>query len=101
VGILGVVALLGFLLTALAAGVAQVRAEEAVRAAARELARGERAEAAAATVRHVAGASAQPAFSADGSAVTVRVQIPVPGPLAAAAGMVAEASASLPLEAGR
>lgn len=100
VGILAVVGLLGFLLTALAAGITQVRAEEAVRAAAREIARGETSEAAARTVRAVAGDGAAPTFSADRNGVRVAVRIAVPGPLAAASGIIAEASATLPLEAG-
>jgi hypothetical protein len=98
VGILAVVALLGFLLTALAAGITQVRAEEAVRVAAREIARGETAEAAARTVRAVAGAGAAPTFSADRTSVRVVVRVAVPGPVAAASGIIAEASATLPLE---
>jgi hypothetical protein len=100
-GLLAVVPLLGFLLTALAAGVMQVRAEEAVRAAAREIARGESWEAAAATARRAAGDGAEPSFSTDGSIVTVTVRIPVPGPVAAAAGIAAEASSKLPVEGGR
>ncbi|WP_138414556.1 TadE family type IV pilus minor pilin [Sinomonas gamaensis] len=100
-GILAVVPLLGFLVTALTAGIMQVRAEEAVRAAAREVARGEMWEAASVTVRSVAGDGAEPSFSTDGSVVTVTVRIAVPGPIASAAGMTAQASAKLPLEESR
>jgi hypothetical protein len=100
-GILAVVPLLGFLVTAFAAGIMQVRAEEAVRAAAREVARGEMWEAASVTVRSVAGDGAEASFSTDGSVVTVTVRIAVPGPIASAAGMTAQASAKLPLEESR
>ncbi|MGN6406593.1 TadE family type IV pilus minor pilin [Sinomonas sp.] len=100
-GILAVVPLLGFLVTGLAAGIMQVRAEEAVRAAAREVARGETWEAASARARSVAGEAAEPSFSTDGSIVTVTVHIPIPGPIASAAAMTAQASAKLPLEETR
>ncbi|MEA5453796.1 TadE family type IV pilus minor pilin [Sinomonas sp. JGH33] len=101
VGIPAVIVLLGVLLTVVAAGVTQLRAEEAVRAAARELARGEPPDVVAATARRVAGDDAAPDVAAEGGSVVVRIRLPVPGPLAMAAGIVAEARAALPLEAGR
>ncbi|MDQ4503789.1 TadE family type IV pilus minor pilin [Sinomonas sp. ASV322] len=101
VGIPAVIVLLGVLLTVVAAGITQLRAEEAVRAAARELARGEAPDVVVATARRVAGEGVAPEVAAVGGEVTVRVRLPVPGPFAAAAGIVAEASAALPLEVGR
>ncbi|WP_422934171.1 TadE family type IV pilus minor pilin [Sinomonas sp. P47F7] len=97
VGIPAVILLLGALLTAVAAGVAQVRAEEAVRAAARELARGEPAAVVAATVQRMAGDGAAHEVTPGPGTVTVTVRIAVPGPLAAA-GLAASASAALPVE---
>ena len=98
VAIPAVVLLFGVILTAVAAGVAQVRAEEAARAAARELARGEPPNVVAATVQRMAGAGARPEVKADGETVSVTIRVAVSGPFAAAVGLVAEASAALPAE---
>ena len=98
VGIPAVLLLLGAILTAAAAGIAQVRAEEAVRAAAREVARGESPAVVALTVQRMAGDGAKPVISSGPESVTVTVRLPVPGPLAAA-GLAATASAVLPVEA--
>ena len=98
VAIPAVIVLLGVLLSAVAAGVSQLRAEEAARAAARSLARGGGADGAGQEVSRIAGPEAAHTVEAAGAIVTVRVTLPVPGPLAAAAGLRASAAASLPAE---
>ncbi|WP_336854808.1 TadE family type IV pilus minor pilin [Sinomonas albida] len=98
VGIPAVLLLLGAILTAAAAGIAQVRAEEAVRAAAREVARGESPAVVALTVQRMAGDGAKHVISSAPESVKVTVRLPVTGPLAAA-GLAATASAVLPVEA--
>ena len=93
-----VILLLGVLLSAAAAGISQLRAEEAARAAARSIARGGGADGASQEVSRVAGPEAAHSVEAGGGIVTVRVTLPVPGPVAAAAGLTAGAAASLTLE---
>lgn len=98
VAVPAVILLLGFLLSALSAAVCQVRVEEAARAAARTLARGAGPDAVAREVTRIAGAGAEHSTAASGGAVTVQVSAAVPGPVAAAAGLRAQAEASLSIE---
>lgn len=98
VAIPAVIVLLGVLLSAAAAGVSQLRAEEAARAAARSLARGAGSDGASQEVARVGGPGASHSVEAAGGVVTVRVTLPVPGPVAAAVGLEASAAASLTLE---
>lgn len=74
-----VVLLLGLLLAGSAAGVTQLRLEEAARAGARALARGEDAGAVDGIVRRLAGDSAASAVASDGGWLTVTVSGRVPG----------------------
>ncbi len=96
-----VILLLGLLLAAASAGVAQIRVEEAARSAARTLARGEDADAVAQEVHRIAGGEAEHSVEPGTATVTVRVSSAVPGPLAAAAGLRAAASATLAVEGPR
>jgi hypothetical protein len=74
-----VVLLLALLLAGSAAGVTQLRLEEAARAGARALARGEDAGAVSAIVRRLAGDSAGSAVAFDGDWLSVTVSGRVPG----------------------
>lgn len=74
-----VVLLLALLLAGSAAGVTQLRLEEAARAGARALARGEDAGAVSAIVRRLAGDSAVSAVAFDGDWLSVTVSGRVPG----------------------
>ena len=74
-----VVLLLALLLAGSAAGVTQLRLEEAARAGARALARGEDATAVDVIVRRLAGASAVSAVASDGGWFSVTVSGRVPG----------------------
>ena len=74
-----VLLLLALLLAGSAAGVTQLRLEEAARAGARALARGEDAAAVDAIVRRLAGASAVSAVASDGGWFSVTVSGRVPG----------------------
>ena len=74
-----VLLLLALLLAGSAAGVTQLRLEEAARAGARALARGEDAAAVDAIVRRLAGASAASAVASDGGWLSVTVSGKVPG----------------------
>lgn len=76
-----VVLLLTMLLAGVAAGVTQLRLEEAARAGARALARGESAAAVEGIVRTLAGASATTAVAADGEWLSVTVADRASGPL--------------------
>ncbi|WP_372498054.1 TadE family type IV pilus minor pilin [Sinomonas terrae] len=98
-GILVVVALLGVLLTALSAGIMQLQVEEAVRGAAREIARGESPETASAVAKRIAGDATVITIEVDRSTAKVSARQPIPGPLAVAGGIVAQATASVRLEA--
>ncbi len=77
----GVMLLLALLLAGAAAGVTQLRLEEAARAGARALARGENPAAVGGIVRTLAGASATAAVAADGEWLSVTVADRVGGPL--------------------
>ena len=74
-----VLILLALLLAGSAAGVTQLRLEEAARAGARALARGEDAAAVDVIVRRLAGASAASAVASDGGWLSVTVSGKVPG----------------------
>ena len=74
-----VLLLLALLLTGSAAGITQLRLEEAARAGARALARGEDAAAVEMIVRRLAGASAASAVTSGGGWLSVTVSGKVPG----------------------
>jgi len=74
-----VLLVLGLLLTGAAAGLTQLRLEEAARAGARALARGEDQASVSAVVRQVAGDSASAAVASDGGWLSVTVTGPVRG----------------------
>lgn len=74
-----VLLLLALLLAGSAAGVTQLRLEEAARAGARALARGEDAAGVEVIVRRLAGASAASAVASDGEWLSVTVSARVPG----------------------
>jgi TadE-like protein len=74
-----VVLLLALLLAGAAAGVTQLRLEEAARAGARALARGEDAAAVDGIVRRLAGESAGAVVASDGEWLSVVVSARVPG----------------------
>lgn len=78
-----VLLLLAFLLAGAAAGVTQIRLEEAARAGARALARGEDPAAVEGIVRTLAGTSATASVAADGEWLSVTVADKVGGPLGA------------------
>ncbi|MGP4031890.1 TadE family type IV pilus minor pilin [Pseudarthrobacter sp. 1C304] len=74
-----VVLLLALLLAGSAAGVTQLRLEEAARAGARAMARGEDPAAVGVIVRRLAGSAAVPALASDGEWFSVTVSGKVPG----------------------
>lgn len=76
-----VLLLLALLLAGSAAGITQLRLEEAARAGARALARGEDAGAVDGIVRQLAGASASSSIMADGEWLSVTVSGRVSGPV--------------------
>jgi Flp pilus assembly protein TadG len=78
-----VLLLLALLLAGSAAGITQLRLEEAARAGARALARGEDAGAVDAIVRRLAGTSASSSVVADGEWLSVTVSSRVSGPVGA------------------
>lgn len=78
-----VLLLLALLLAGAAGGVTQLRLEEAARAGARALARGEDPAAVEAIVKKLAGASATASVAADGEWLSVTVADRVGGPLGA------------------
>lgn len=80
VGLPAVAVLLAAVLTGVAAGVTQIRVEEAARASAREVMRGEGA-AAGAAARRIAGSDARISITADGDWWQVRVSSAVDAPL--------------------
>lgn len=92
-GLPAVVLLLAALLTGVAAGMTQLRVEEAARAAAREVMRGGTSDAAAAAQR-IAGADARVTVSADGQWMRVEVQSAVAAPLLDRLPLILTASAS-------
>lgn len=93
VGLPAVALLLAAVLTGVAAGATQLRVEEAARAAAREIMRGDSA-AAESAARRIAGAEAQVTLSADGSWLRVQVDSAVAAPLLDRLPLVLSASAS-------
>lgn len=94
-----VLLLLAMLLAGAAAGVTQLRLEEAARAGARALARGESATAVEGIVRTLAGASATAAVTADGEWLSVTVADQVGGPLGSTVPWTLTAVASTQREA--
>jgi hypothetical protein len=76
-----VVLLLALLLAGSAAGITQLRLEEAARAGARALARGEDRTAVSGIVRQLAGSSATLAVTADGEWISLTVSGRVSGPV--------------------
>lgn len=93
VGLPAVALLLAAVLTGVAAGVTQLRIEEAARAAAREIMRGDSGAAESAALR-IAGAEAQVTLSPDGSWIRVQVDSAVAAPLLDRLPLVLTASAS-------
>ena len=89
-----VLLLLALLLGGAAAGVTQLRLEEAARAGARALARGEETGTVEGIVRTLAGASATAAVAADGEWLSVTVSDRTGGPLGAAIPWTLSARAS-------
>ncbi|UVJ38839.1 TadE family type IV pilus minor pilin [Arthrobacter sp. CJ23] len=89
-----VLLLLAFLLAGSAAGVMQFRLEEAARAGARALARGESTGIIDDVVRRLAGQGATAVVAADGEWVTVTASARVPGPLGSVIPWTLSASAS-------
>lgn len=89
-----VLLLLAMLLAGVAAGVTQLRLEEAARAGARALARGENAAAVEGIVRTLAGASATTAVAADGEWLSVTVADKAGGPLGSTVPWTLSAKAS-------
>jgi hypothetical protein len=89
-----VLMLLALLLGGAAAGVTQLRLEEAARAGARALARGEEAGTVSGIVRTLAGASATAAIAADGDWLSITVSDRTGGPLGAAIPWTLSARAS-------
>lgn len=77
-----VVLMLGLLLAGSAAGLTQLRFEEAARAGARALARGEDAAAVGGIVRQLAGDSATAAVASDAGWLSVTVSGTIPGAVA-------------------
>ncbi|MDR6639976.1 TadE family type IV pilus minor pilin [Paenarthrobacter nitroguajacolicus] len=95
-----VVLLLAFLLAGGAAGITQVRLEEAVRAGARASARGESAGSVEAIVKRLAGETAVPGLSEDGGWRTVTASSPVGGALGYLIPWTMTATASARSESG-
>lgn len=98
VAVPAVILLLGILLGAVSAAVCQIRVEEAARAGARAVAKGEDPAKVAREVERVAGPGAEHSIDASVGVVTVQVSAAVPGPVAAVAGLRARAAASLSVE---
>ena len=95
------VLILAVLLGAASAGMTQLRLEEAARAGARELARGEAAGSVEATVRRLAGPGAELDVAGEGGWTSVTVSSGVDGPLADVFGIRLSATASGWSEHGR
>lgn len=89
-----VLLLLALLLAGSAAGITQLRLEEAARACARALARGDGNSAVDGIVRRLAGDAAVAVFSEDGEWIKVTVSSPVAGPLGSLIPWTLSASAS-------
>ncbi|KUM35393.1 pilus assembly protein TadE [Arthrobacter sp. EpRS71] len=95
-----VVLLLAFLLAGGAAGITQLRLEDAVRAGARASARGEDAGSVDGIVKRLAGESVASSLTDDGEWVTVTASSPVGGALGPLIPWTLKASASARAEAG-
>lgn len=88
-----IVVLLVVVLTAVTVGASQLRLEEAARAGAREIMRGEGTVVATTTVQRLAGRDAELAVTGDGTWATVHVSTTVDGPLLGWSGWRLEADA--------
>ncbi|HEY0117882.1 MAG TPA: TadE family type IV pilus minor pilin [Cellulomonas sp.] len=97
IGMVTVVALLGLVLTLVAAGVAQIRCTDAARAGARAASLGGDDQAVAAVVTRSAGPAAEVTVSRDGTWVDVTVRVPVLGGRLLD-DLVARSTAGLPAE---
>ncbi|MFW0773163.1 TadE family type IV pilus minor pilin [Paenarthrobacter nitroguajacolicus] len=95
-----VVLLLAFLLAGGAAGITQLRLEEAVRAGARASARGETTGSVEGIVKRLAGESATSSMTDDGEWLTVTASSPVGGALGPLIPWTLKASASARAESG-
>jgi len=95
-----VVLLLAFLLAGGAAGITQLRLEEAVRAGARASARGETAVSVQGTVQRLAGEGASFSLTDDGGWLTVTASSPVGGALGSLIPWQLTAAASARAESG-
>ncbi|MGX9899939.1 TadE family type IV pilus minor pilin [Arthrobacter sp. SA17] len=95
-----VLLLLAMLLAGSAAGLTQLRLEEAARAGARALARGEDSGAVEGIVRHVAGSSVSAAISADGEWLSVIVSGRSGGPVGSLVPWTLSAKATAKGESG-
>ncbi|MEV7662900.1 TadE family type IV pilus minor pilin [Paenarthrobacter sp. NPDC089316] len=95
-----VVLLLAFLLAGGAAGITQLRLEEAVRAGARASARGETRDSVENTVRRLAGEGVSSSLTDDGGWLTVTASSPVEGALGPLIPWRLTASAAARAEAG-
>ncbi len=88
-----IIVLLVVVLTAVSVGATQLRLEEAARAGAREIMRGEDPAVAATTVQRLAGSEAELSVTGDGMWATVHVSTTVDGPLLGWSGWQLEADA--------
>ncbi|AFR30361.1 TadE family type IV pilus minor pilin [Arthrobacter sp. Rue61a] len=95
-----VVLLLAFLLAGGAAGITQLRLEEAARAGARASARGETSSSVEGIVKRLAGEGVSSSLTNDGEWLTVTASAPVGGALGPLVPWTLSASASAPVESG-
>ncbi|ABM06542.1 TadE family type IV pilus minor pilin [Paenarthrobacter aurescens] len=95
-----VVLLLAFLLAGGAAGITQLRLEEAARAGARASARGETSSSVEGIVKRLAGEGVSSSLTNDGEWLTVTASAPVGGALGPLVPWTLRASASAPVESG-
>ncbi|MBP2264540.1 Flp pilus assembly protein TadG [Pseudarthrobacter sp. PvP004] len=95
-----VVLLLAFLLAGGAAGITQLRLEEAARAGARASARGETSSSVEGIVKRLAGEGVSSSLTNDGEWLTVTASAPVGGALGPLVPWTLRASASAPVELG-
>lgn len=95
-----VVLILAFLLAGGAAGITQLRLEEAARAGARASARGETSSSVEGIVKRLAGEGVSSSLTDDGEWMTVTASAPVGGALGPLIPWTLRASASVPAESG-
>lgn len=84
----------GLFVGATAAGMTQLRLEEAARAGAREAMRGETQQSVEGTVRRLAGADAEVALGSDAGWTSIEVTAPVRGPVVGLLELTLSATAS-------